>query len=546
MHGIKRLESRQHLDAGTFDPFFGTGGVSTYSLPAQTDDEITNVVGSPDGSVYTVGGYIFGQSGRTRQLSIRKLTPDGLPDSTFGSEGLARTIFKNLQPTGGKGVVQPDGKLLVAATSQIVIPGGDNDIVDLLLVRYLPDGRIDPTLANGVFRQAGVPTADGARDLKLLPDGKFLVLSGEIFGGRAAVLRFNADGTPDQSFGDGGVSLGPARGQGPAGSQSAQFEEIESADDGSIYGSGYAYGTNNETGNAPFVAKFNSQFEIDSEYGNQGYALFDRVYAAGELELDGHTAYLALQASILGLPGRSVGLARFTAEGEIDRTFGDAGLAVKAISPRGTVARTESLIRQSDGKLLMTAIRAVSDASAAGGFSLQRVLMRFDGSSVEPGFGGAASGVVRTASNDARGSTVTLAQDGSILVAAGSSVERRWRDEAPAAQLFPRTLRQPQSQFYFDVMYRDDDAVDFDTIGNGDLQVIASDGTSRRARFASASTSAPGAVRVRYKLAAPDGVAWNANDNGAFIVRLAANQVADEGGNFAARRTLGELRVRIS
>lgn len=44
----------------------------------------------------------------------------------------------------------------------------------------------------------------------------------------------------------------------------------------------------------------------------------------------------------------------------------------------------------------------------------------------------------------------------------------------------------------------------------------------------------------------PRGAAWDAADNGIYAVKLAANQVSDAAGKFAAAKTLGSFRVAIT
>ena len=131
------------------------------------------------------------------------LSAQSLPlDSSFGENGILRlqqgfsTGLRDLE-------LLPDGKLLLAGTT--------NDYV--YLARYLPDGSPDPGFGN----QGILPFYPGNvgyhNDLLPLPDGKIVSISQSkdyaspfqtpLF----AVARFNADGSPDSTFGQAGVSV---------------------------------------------------------------------------------------------------------------------------------------------------------------------------------------------------------------------------------------------------------------------------------------------------------------------------------------------------
>ena len=67
------------------DPFVGTGGIVTTTLPGGTS-EIYHVEPLPDGRLLAVGGY---ESAGGDKLIFARYLRDGQPDTTFGDGSVA-------------------------------------------------------------------------------------------------------------------------------------------------------------------------------------------------------------------------------------------------------------------------------------------------------------------------------------------------------------------------------------------------------------------------------------------------------------------------
>src|SRR5262249_33105391 len=86
------------------------------------------------------------------RLEDRRLLAAGALDPGFGAGGQVLADFgREVYPSSGL-AVQPDGKIVVAATVQSdpfagVIAGRSN--LDILLARYNADGTLDPTFGDG-------------------------------------------------------------------------------------------------------------------------------------------------------------------------------------------------------------------------------------------------------------------------------------------------------------------------------------------------------------------------------------------------------------
>jgi uncharacterized delta-60 repeat protein len=183
----------RYLPDGRLDPGFGPSGSGTVT----TAQGLLNALalGAEPGGKLLVAGQA-GTSGGPFDFGAARYSRDGVLDPTFGNQGVVRT---DLGPTGewAAGVASgPGGTVVVAGAS------GSS----FTLLRYLPDGKLDPGFGTGGVSQAG-PDLGGAHAMVQLADGR-LVLVGEQVAGdfrEVAVARYRPDGALDPGFGAGGV-----------------------------------------------------------------------------------------------------------------------------------------------------------------------------------------------------------------------------------------------------------------------------------------------------------------------------------------------------
>lgn len=184
---------------GSLDPSFAAGsGFRLTSLAPDARQEGTAVVALPDGRILLGGEFEPPGSGRPRsQLALLRFLPDGDLDPSFGTAGAAVTRPRGqANDTGSDLLVQPDGRVVVAGQAAGKV----------LLSRFLPGGRPDRSFGGDGFvltRFGDDYFGEEAESVTRLPDGRLLVGAGSQTG--AALLLFRPGGRLDPRFGDGGI-----------------------------------------------------------------------------------------------------------------------------------------------------------------------------------------------------------------------------------------------------------------------------------------------------------------------------------------------------
>jgi uncharacterized delta-60 repeat protein len=140
---------------------------------------------------------------RSREGTIAVVVPPprlGSGDGGFGSGGTRSNTVQGPPLTIAGTVFDPPTGRQYAATTRII-----NDRPVLGLLRLNSDGSLDTTYGNGGLRllPPGSPFAT-ARAITRLADGKLMVI-GETREKDVVLARFDANGEPDGSFGNGGV-----------------------------------------------------------------------------------------------------------------------------------------------------------------------------------------------------------------------------------------------------------------------------------------------------------------------------------------------------
>ena len=215
------------VSPGDLDPSFGNGGKVVTSIDGNSAAGASDIAIQSDGKIIAVG---FAYDGINVGFGLARYNTDGSPDTTFGLGGRVITHV------GGDGysvastvAIQSDGKIVAAGSNRTY--DGDND--NFLVARYNTDGSLDTSFGAG-GKVVTLFYAGYASGMAIQSDGKIVVAGSGIIGARNfLIVRYNTDGSLDNSFGTGGKVTTPIGGGG-------DIKAIAIHADGRIVAAGYA------------------------------------------------------------------------------------------------------------------------------------------------------------------------------------------------------------------------------------------------------------------------------------------------------------------
>jgi uncharacterized delta-60 repeat protein len=322
--------------SGVLDADFGNHGTVITSF-GDNDSQAEALVSQPDGKVVAAGQAWQTSQYEDGDFALARYISGGSLDATFGSGGRVTTDF------GGNDQIkalarQGDGKLVAAG---IADRGGDQADADFALARYDPDGTLDPSFAGGkVVTEFG--GSDGARALIIQPDGK-IVAAG--YGGSAskfAVVRYNPDGTLDPTFGSGG-KVTTSFSSAVAGATALAIQP-----DGKLVAAGYNaddFALARYHPNGTLDQTFGSGGKVTSDFSSSRDSIFALI-----IQPDGKLA-VAGMTQAMGSSVADFALARYNPDGTLDTSFGSGGKVVSDLTPY-TWDAASALVLEADGKLV--------------------------------------------------------------------------------------------------------------------------------------------------------------------------------------------------
>jgi uncharacterized delta-60 repeat protein len=178
-------------------------GSVQWSLNHFAGHQIEGLDTGPGGRTFAAGMSVYNAA--SRYTWVHAYLPNGTRDPGFGENGVVDF------PGDGRRVVaalaQPDGGVLVAETGGDFVYPSETDLVR----RLTADGRPDGRFGGGGPIQPELHGADNLTDVELQRDGRFLVAGTKGDYG-IVVARYLSDGSPDTTFGSGGVVEVPSAG----------------------------------------------------------------------------------------------------------------------------------------------------------------------------------------------------------------------------------------------------------------------------------------------------------------------------------------------
>jgi uncharacterized delta-60 repeat protein/uncharacterized repeat protein (TIGR01451 family) len=233
---------------GTLDTSFGGGDGRVFTDFGQPEEAMDVAVEPVTGKI-VAAGYVGGQA------AVARYNPDGTPDTSFSGDGMVTTNPAGPSPQEGGDaralVLQPDGKIVV---------GGEVGTTrfDFALIRYNHDGSLDTGFGSNGIQRTDFGDYDSAEALAVQSDGKIVAAGAS--GGRFALARYTANGTPDTSFHGNGQVVTPGGGA----------EDLKLQSDGRIVVAG-----GNGPGGDFAVLRYNTDGSLDSGFGAGGETVTD-------------------------------------------------------------------------------------------------------------------------------------------------------------------------------------------------------------------------------------------------------------------------------
>lgn len=368
------------------DPFTIPAGATAGVLNVATAALVTPGVTTP----LTVKAT-SGMTSLSATLSAKVVGPRGGVDTTFGSGGTA-VINVPLQLSAPvTSAVQPDGKLV----SAVAFYNGATSY-DWVVLRTNADGTPDTTFGTSGRTVLTISSnADFPRVIGVLADGKIIV-AGTANGNQVAIARLTAAGAVDAAFGTEGI-VTPAglTGFDPRGGTVANGKLV-------VVGA-----TNSDA----FVARFNTaDGAFDTTFNATGFVVSD----LGGSEDYRAAAISGTTVTVGGSKDGNVLAARYTNAGVLDTTFDTDGW--KSIDFAGYQDFATAMAIQADGKIVL-----VGNAGVTQSLTKVGVFRLTTAGALDTTFNTTGMIAVGGPSGD-QGLAVALQADGKILAGGQASV----------------------------------------------------------------------------------------------------------------------------
>lgn len=348
------LEGRLILSAGQLDPSFGSSGTAFGQL---FPGGVANASALQSDGKIIVAGTTSQGFGR---FALARFNRDGSLDRTFGHSG--RVVDSSAGLSIEAIAVQPNGDIVAAGES-----GGPDSPAGFTVVRYLPAGTRDSAFgSDGIATLYFFHDRVDANSVAIQPDGA-IVAGGDAFdpsgGGREnfALARLTSAGVPDQTFGNGGTVTTFI------GSYGGSINSVLLQPDGKIIAAGEDAIV---TGRLVF-ARYNADGSLDNSFGAGGIFLSDLSTLQSGPSNHFHAALLPNGEILAPTVNQNygLGLARFTASGNLDTAFGTGGVAF--MNPSDTQASVDgpgTILVQQDGRIIEvgTSVTGVGAFSTSG------------------------------------------------------------------------------------------------------------------------------------------------------------------------------------
>lgn len=326
----------------------------------------------------------------------------GAVDVTFGKNGNVTTEIANTTDGAYAMAIQPDGKIVVVGSANVY------SVNDFVVVRYNPDGTMDETFGTGGKVTTVLPGDNHATGLAIQPDGKIVVGGTSV--PNIVLVRYNPDGSLDTSFGNFGTVTTAI------GNDFSGLESIELQSDGKILAVGASVNTTTYYDFA--LVRYNTDGSLDTSFGNGGKVttvISSNIDRAFDVKIQKDGKIVAAGYGFVG-NNKNFTIVRYNPDGSLDVTFGTNGITTTNVAA-GYDSEIEAIAINNEGKIIAAGI------VHTGTNIFYIVLVRYnENGTIDATFGDQGKvvtqiGIISTAAN-----AIVLQNDGKIIIA-GWSVE---------------------------------------------------------------------------------------------------------------------------
>ena len=316
---------------GFLDESFGSNGIRTYNNEDGSNIPLSSAIQKDDKIIVLSDFSSFDSVTR----SVFRYLPEGEPDNSFGQKG--QSVLKGL-PYVGCLALQQDNKITLA--------GVGRSYAGIMLIRLTDDGSADSSFGtHGQYVDTSGKNQQ-AIDIALQSDGKLVICGkynydldiGIIY---SLVARYNADGTPDLSFGEQGQAILDTSFFLPA--------SIAIQADGKIVCVGAVQST-------CALIRYNINGTLDKSFGVNGlaktdFARYTDYYKDVVIQPDGKIIALGTAGdnSYTANQQPYIAVARYNTDGSLDESFGNGG---KASIKFEDYTKGTSVALQTNGKIV--------------------------------------------------------------------------------------------------------------------------------------------------------------------------------------------------
>jgi len=295
--------TRYNLD-GTLDNTFGGDGIVVINTGGNAIAR--SIAVQSDGRIVVAGSTSVGFSSN---FTVIRINSDGSLDKSFDHDGIVITEIYEGFSSASALALQNDGKIVVAGSVGYYKSGS------FAIARYNTDGSIDSTFDNDGIALVEAGLNGNINAIALQSDGK-IVAAGyrhvDYFSTQSALLRFNTNGSLDNTFGDNGIitkRLAPQN----------EFYTVAIQTDGKILAGGFS---ESPIGRNLVLARYNENGTPDNSFDGDGEIRTNQIF--GNISI---RAIALLNNKIVAVKD-NFNILIFNNDGSPDSAFNGDGTAV--------------------------------------------------------------------------------------------------------------------------------------------------------------------------------------------------------------------------